>query len=106
MWTPPVFLWGADDNEWEPDSLEGGTWVGEPVGGDETNVAEVKATVASALAPAAKVWSEILAMENEKEGAGVTTARSLRVLSRRLWLTTHRRALPRTRRGLSSGSSG
>ena len=69
--TPPVFLWGADDNEWEPDSLKGGTWVGEPVGGDEINVAEVKATVASALAPAAKVWSEILAMENEKEGAGV-----------------------------------
>ena len=68
------------------DSLEGGTWVGEPVGGDEINVAEVKATVASALAPAAKVWSEILAMENEKEGAGVKfivdhrsiTARSLK----------------------------
>ena len=85
-WTPPVFLWGADDNEWEPDSLKGGTWVGEPVGGDDTNVAEAKATVASALAPAAKVWSEILAMENEKEGAGVKfivdhrsiTARSLK----------------------------
>ena len=109
-WTPPVFLWGADDNEWEP--------IVSKVGRGLASLWEVtrpmwlrsKPPLPLLSHPRRRCGLRSLQWRMRRKGlvfsSLLTTARSLRVLSRRLWVTTHRRALPRTRRGLSSGSSG